>query len=411
MEDGQRDLTPLKTVATVRESEETAEALVVEIPIRIASKVQSILKPLLSIPDTAATLHHLRRLVTRQHLPTHLQSSLNDAHGGTQTIFFLFPPPQPADGENILTALRPYLHEMDDTPTILATRIPLYPPTSAEQAATWSSNYWPCTYNPASQTIQSAPPLQLLRNVQAELETPRLAGYIRLARLAATEGKTLNIGRQFGAVIVDPIRKEVLAVAGDARWWTDETRHTELAHWGNTDGRPENHALMRAIAMVAGKELERRKIQDESNGTQTEQSSHLEYRPVTNIEKYYFNAPAETVESENEAHGQAPPPRQSRARPDTYLCNGLDVYLTHEPCVCCSMAMIHSRFRACVFEKRMPGTGGLCAEKEHGGLGYGMFWRKELNWRVMTFEYKGGQGEELEDKAELGISKVEAFHA
>jgi tRNA-specific adenosine deaminase 3 len=78
------------------------------------------------------------------------------------------------------------------------------------------------------------------------------------------------------------------------------------------------------------------------------------------------------------------------SKSDGYLCSGLDIYLTHEPCVACAMAMIHSRFRACIFEKRMPGSGALTARDRKDSLGYGLFWRRELNWRVMTFQYSEG---------------------
>ena len=50
----------------------------------------------------------------------------------------------------------------------------------------------------------------------------------------------------------------------------------------------------------------------------------------------------------------------------------------------CAMAIVHSRFGKVVFKHRMPRTGGLCAD---GDLGHGLFWRKELNWQLLGWEW------------------------
>ncbi|KAJ5745244.1 hypothetical protein N7520_010426 [Penicillium odoratum] len=106
-----------------------------------------------------------------------------------------------------------------------------------------------------------------------------------------------------------------------------------------------------------------------------------------------------------------------------YLCTDLDIYMSHEPCLCCSMGLLLSRFRAVIFPRsgRMK-SGGLASEpviaptpwdddsddeteevdeKNKAGnerLYYGLHWRKELNWRALGFEFV--EDEEHQDKGE-----------
>ena len=42
-----------------------------------------------------------------------------------------------------------------------------------------------------------------------------------------------------------------------------------------------------------------------------------------------------------------------------YLCNGLDLYITREPCAMCCMALVHSRIRCVYFLTESPSFGGL----------------------------------------------------
>ena len=64
--------------------------------------------------------------------------------------------------------------------------------------------------------------------------------------------------------------------------------------------------------------------------------------------------------------------RQRRKRSDgappseAYLCTGMDVYMTDEPCVMCAMALLHSRVRRAVYRRRDSEMGGLgSAESVH----------------------------------------------
>ena len=44
---------------------------------------------------------------------------------------------------------------------------------------------------------------------------------------------------------------------------------------------------------------------------------------------------------------------------EAYLCTGMDVYMTDEPCVMCAMALLHSRVRRAVYRRRDSEMGGL----------------------------------------------------
>ena len=63
--------------------------------------------------------------------------------------------------------------------------------------------------------------------------------------------------------------------------------------------------------------------------------------------------------------------------PTHYLCTGLTVFLSHEPCTMCAMALLHARVDR-VFFARSSARGGFATD-------YGIHWRKELNHRYSVF--------------------------
>jgi len=53
-----------------------------------------------------------------------------------------------------------------------------------------------------------------------------------------------------------------------------------------------------------------------------------------------------------------------------------------------------------VFDKRMRKTGGITADED--GLGCGLWWRKELNWTMLAWQYACND-ESSENAADLEL--------
>ena len=70
-----------------------------------------------------------------------------------------------------------------------------------------------------------------------------------------------------------------------------------------------------------------------------------------------------------------------------YLCYDCDVVLTHEPCVMCAMALVHSRVRTVAFRE---------VDSDFGGLGGAISLHQcpSLNhqFRVLRWEKSRGHG-------------------
>ena len=249
-------------------------------------------------------------------------------------------------------------------PRVFCVTVPSLAPISTEQAIEWSNQYWPISYK---NTNPYGPHPSLVQRNQDEIQ-PGAGDYLALARMAGQQISDECLGEDIGVVVVDhtKMKPDVIVVAGDCRWRSS----TGAAEPHTGTGNVMTHAVLRAIAMVAKKRLR-------AAGTDFAYLDRPLFcdNPLTPVEQAYFD--------------------KDNIYSSGYLCVDLDIYLTNEPCVMCSMAILHSRFRRCIFAKRMPHTGGMTSDSptdspsDTAGLKNGLFWRpNELNWKFLAWEFK-----------------------
>jgi len=309
--------------------------------------------------DGGLDLQHLRRFVKYDDAPPHVRASISETRSlvtpgpeneTPKELIFIAGSVDSISKESLIEGLS----SISNPVCICSIQVPLLAPTSHEQAAFWTSRYWPTVYKKSN---PFGPHPSIVSRAEEDINED-VEKWMALADGAAQEARATGSGEDIGVVIVtrkNGIARPV-AIAGDARWldWPHSSRGNVAAH-----------ATLRAIAMVA----DGLRARDEDQ----QGVSDITIPADTGIFRDQPRMPTEQCRSPIDDDG--------------YLCHDLEIYCTHEPCVMCSMAIVHSRFGRVVFRRRMPSTGGLCSD---GELGHGLFWRKELNWTLLAWHWSSG---------------------
>ncbi|KAK5997873.1 tRNA-specific adenosine deaminase subunit tad3-like protein [Cladobotryum mycophilum] len=360
-------LIPLKTTQEVRQDHAIVQAYITRAPTKSANDVLTALREMQ--PDgNGNTLPHLRRCAKPTDLPAHIKTQLmNDTPTGRQihtaksSWIYIIVGETKDFTEPELVELLSKIEGIEKEPFLSVIPVPMLAPTSQVQAAMWSSQFWPTVYR--KNNPLGPHPSMVARGTEDIKDDTAL--WMSLAHRVALQAKEAGIGEAMGAVIVQRGENgaELVGLAGDAR------RHQECGFGIGSNAM--SHCVLRAISMVAQKLVrhERR-----AAGI-TMEPPHLEYDA-------FQDAPL--LELERQCFAQEHPNK------DGYLCHGLELYVTHEPCVACSMGILHSRMGKAVFCNHMPRTGGLSSDDrpEGGGRGLGLFWRRELNWSLLAWEWE-----------------------
>ncbi|KAI0843416.1 cytidine deaminase-like protein [Hypoxylon sp. FL0890] len=458
-------LVPLKTTLELRDNLTLGLAYITRAPNKVTNDVVTIARALAG-DDAAKNLPHLRRCVKPSDLPSHLKSQFIHAGNGRQVhasksnfLYIILGREEEVQYEELVRNLFT-IDALKDDNFVALIPVPLLAPTSQVQANMWSQQYWQSVYR--KNNPLGPHPATVTRTESSVARDASV--WLNLAHQIAKKAQEAGIGEPIGAVIVkrtypgrsdggrvafvrqttmesdlspsesnirtgprtgrvvipgqntEPNRSaglnhdadydgiagpgcdaerrlkgkdnedekettQIVAIAGDARWHQQE----KTGHTGN----PMAHAALRAISMVAQKLV------------RAENRSELEQK-IMDFESFQDNILLDDERVVFEADHPVP---------DGYLCHELELYMTHEPCVMCAMAILHSRMGRTVFRHRMPLTGGMSAEdRDHeackasatcsqgqcgGGQGLGLHWRKELNWTLLGWEWESDELEHL----------------
>ena len=202
--------------------------------------------------------------------------------------------------------------------------VPAIKPLTSAQRARWLSVAWPTQPGLTSDT-----PKYMLYDSAARFDMHETRRILYWLKQAEAQGRTAKDrgDEGVGVVIVDMEKDVLVAEAGDSIIRS-----------------PLEHAVMNAVENVGRLiGLARRTGRGSGKG-----ESKIKRRKVEGDGKVEMLEGLEDVADERFAFFDLE---------KTYLCTGLTVFVTKEPCVMCTMALVHSRVKAVFFKEVNPQGG------------------------------------------------------
>nr|KAJ3418788.1 adenosine deaminase, tRNA-specific 3 [Polyrhizophydium stewartii] len=257
----------------------------------------SALLPLLAAERPLGALQHLKRV--------------RPANGMQQVI--LAPVAESTLSELELLLARSGIDTHGDSgATIDQVAVSRWAPATRAQFDDWKER-WPMSFRLAAAERSDA---------LSDAEVAAAQRFMQLA-LDAAEDAAAAGDEPVGAVMADPKSGVVVARASDLR----RTHH------------PLMHATMACIEAVASAERARRA---------REAASQADEQPNAGEKRGRHD------NDQDDGQDEVAEPDEGEGRADLggYLCSGLDLYVTREPCAMCAMALVHSRIRRVFYGER-----------------------------------------------------------
>lgn len=220
------------------------------------------------------------------------------------------------------------ISQLDNIRTTLVAKVP----PNVRRQHTVVHNLWPCNFHPNKYLEKLSS-----NNLFTPEEMCNHEEYMGLSVVVAEYAKKFWSEHQIGTVVVDPKINSVVAVGFRI---PGPCRHSVIVCIDNVAKTQEGGAWNKTCSSKTDSELN-------LNGIPSDMLQFLKSK----YNKLSFGATPFKRKSD-----------LTEATDGPYLCTGYYVYVTHEPCVMCAMALIHSRVKRVFFGAKSAngGLGTLC---------------------------------------------------